>query len=359
MAVTVKGFQGSVSDADMATQFPTVPGVVTSSADSAVSAVGGARQVSVAPGSPNAHFVKRISDAAETLTLAPPSSGGKWYVIAVNRQWSPTNTAVLEAVDVGIATDGTVPTAAPVPTALPAGLRNNPGTAGSTSAFGHHQPLAWVHVRAADTTLTLFDLRHVVSSSGIVAAASFAALVMGGLYRPPMNTTQIPCLDGITYRWNGTKWCPWESPWYGITLTLLNWNLGNGATTRFEARWEDGFFRVRIWIALGSSASNTDGLIVTNLPEPVRYIANAANSTVLAGNSRAFDPTNGGYNFPLDIEVTGENLARVRPVCHVATGGFVYTTPIGAGTPFLNGALPQSAQVWLDFRYESNTYPRS
>lgn len=206
MTVTLKGFQGTVSDADMATQLPSIPGLVPLSADALVTAVSGARQVSVAPGAPNAHFVKRISDAAETLPLAPPSSGGKWYVIAVNRQWSPTNTATLEAVDVGITNDGTLPTAPPAFSGLPTGLRNNPGTAGSTSAFGHHQPLAWAHVRAADTTVTTFDLRSIMSTAGQVIPTGLPALTMGAAFRAPQFGAVVPTAEGIAYRWNKTAW---------------------------------------------------------------------------------------------------------------------------------------------------------
>lgn len=345
MAVTVKGFQGSVSDADMATQLPTVPGVVTSSADSAVSAVGGARQVSVAPGSPNAHFVKRISDAAETLTLAPPSSGGKWYVIAVNRQWSPTNTAVLEAVDVGIATDGTVPTAAPVPTGLPAGLRNNPGTAGSTSAFGHHQPLAWVHVRAADTTLTLFDLRHVASSSGVVAAASFAALVMGGLYRTPMPATMVPCLDGVTYRWSGTAWRAWASRWFDYATVYGGFNQGatGGGSARY--RWENGLVHAIIRVTLGSSASFT-GNVTVRLP----FASSATNG--LQPGTFTFKRGGTGQISSGVLFLTG--AIDVLLLVWGTSSGFLIHQPLANNAPF----PPDQGTEWvIDSTYESADSP--
>jgi hypothetical protein len=105
------------------------------------------------------------------VTLAPPTSGGKWYAITENRQWSPTNTAVLQADDLAVATDGTVP-AAPAVGAYQAAaaLPNQPGTAGSTA--GQRQVLAFVHVRAADTTLSIFDVRLVATKAGPLAATN-------------------------------------------------------------------------------------------------------------------------------------------------------------------------------------------
>lgn len=175
MTVTIKGFQGTVSDADMATQFPHHAPCVYGPGDLAVTAVAGARRVSIAVGTASGAFVKYMSDAAQTIDLAPPTSGGKWYAISLNRQWSPTNAVTLQADDLAVSNDGTVP-ATIVAAALAAAqaLPNLPGTAGSTS--GQRQVLALVHVRAADTTLTVFDLRLQRTGSGVMRAASFHAL---------------------------------------------------------------------------------------------------------------------------------------------------------------------------------------
>jgi hypothetical protein len=180
MAVTVKGFQSTISDVDMSTQFPHHAPSVYGIGDLAVSAVNGARTVSVAAGTAVAGFVKYLSDAAQTLALAPPSSGGKWYAITLDRQWSPTSTVTLKADDLA-ATDanGTIP-AQPSVAAMTAAasLPNQPGTAGSTA--GQRQVLALVYVRAADTTLTIFDMRLRRTGSGVAAAATLWALTYAG-----------------------------------------------------------------------------------------------------------------------------------------------------------------------------------
>jgi hypothetical protein len=175
MTVTLTGLQGTISDTAMATQFPHHAPAVYSMTDRVVTAVAGQRQVSVAAGSSIAGFLKRTSDAAETVTLAPPASGGKWYAITENRQWSPTNSAVLQADDLAVTDAGTSP--ATVPQAAytaAAALPNQPGTAGSTA--GQRQVLALVYVRAADTTLYVFDMRFVATKGGPMAVTTLHAL---------------------------------------------------------------------------------------------------------------------------------------------------------------------------------------
>jgi hypothetical protein len=175
VTVTTKGFQGTLSDVDLATQFPHHAPTVYSATDCLVSAVNGARTVSIAPGSSIGGFIKRTSDAAETIALAPPTSGGKWFAITVDRQWSPTSTATLKGDDLAQTTDGTIPTIVPLAVYnAAAALPNQPGSAGSTA--GQRQILALVHVRAADSTLTIFDMRLQATKSGTIAVSTLHAL---------------------------------------------------------------------------------------------------------------------------------------------------------------------------------------
>lgn len=175
MTVTLKGFQGTISDADMAGMFPHHAPSVASTADLAVTAVAGARTVSAAPGTAFGPFLRYTDDTARQMPLAPPTSGGKWYAITIDRQWSPTNTATMRADDLAVGNDGTVPgTPSVAVLQAAAALPNQPGTAGSTA--GQRQLLAFVHVRAADTTLTIFDARLIATRSGVLAVTSLHAM---------------------------------------------------------------------------------------------------------------------------------------------------------------------------------------
>lgn len=184
MATTVKGYQGTISDVDLATQFPHHAPSVYGPNDLAVTAVNGSRTVSVAAGTALAAFVKYTSDAPQTLNLAPPNSGVKYYAISLNRQWSPTSTCVLQADDLGVtdamSASGFLP--ASVFTAL-AALPDQPGTAGSTA--GARQVLAVVQVRAADTTLTIGDLRFVRTKGGTFLVNNLHALRWAGIKTDP------------------------------------------------------------------------------------------------------------------------------------------------------------------------------
>lgn len=181
MAVTVKGFQGTLSDTDLASQFPHHGPAVYGPGDLAVSAVANARSVSVAAGSALAPWIRYTSDAAQTVTLAPPASGGKWYAITLNRQWSPTATCVLQADDLAVTdangTSGSYPSNAALQAA--AALPNQPGTAGSTA--GQRQVLALVYVRAADTALVIHDMRMTATAAGTLQVLGFPALQMNNL----------------------------------------------------------------------------------------------------------------------------------------------------------------------------------
>ena len=230
MTVTIKGFQGTISDVDMATQFPHhMPAVFTAN-DLAVTAVGGARTVSVSAGSAISAFVRYTSDAAQTLALAPPTAGGKWYAITLNRQWSPTNTCVLQADDLAV-TDGTgtIPAVA-VPVAVLTAANALPdqlGTAGSTA--GQRQILALVYVRAADTTLGIFDARMVATKSGNLRGMTPHALAVA---KPKLLEGAIVTLGqwtapsgqihaGSTWRYNAGS---------GL-LTLFGRIFGSGTIT--------------------------------------------------------------------------------------------------------------------------------
>jgi hypothetical protein len=209
VTVTTKGYQGTLSDVDLATQFPHHAPCVYGLQDLIVAAVAGSRSVTVGAGSAVSAFVKYTSDASQTLNLAPPASGGKFYAITLDRQWSPTSTATLKADDLAV-TDGTGTAPVYPGAAITAAqaLPDQPGTAGSTA--GQRQVLALVYVRAADTTLTIYDTRLVRTSSGVLRAVTLhavafanAKLLDGAVLEISSNATNSGIINRAEFARNG------------------------------------------------------------------------------------------------------------------------------------------------------------
>lgn len=156
------------------------------------------RSVSVAAGSATAYGVRVTSDAAVTQALTAPGAGGAWYLLAWRRTWSPTKSAALQVL-AGPTTAGTVaPTAAPA--ALPAGFTSTAGTQAD-------QPIAWVWVSSASTTLAIFDVRLLTTlAGGTPLAPTLDALTVAALTlrEGALVASQPLAVAGGTLR--GTSW---------------------------------------------------------------------------------------------------------------------------------------------------------
>lgn len=149
MALTNKGFDGTVTEADFAImQAISGPEGVESAAAWAVTQ-GTGRQVSVAAQSGWAKAPGVISKDTAPITesLGTPTNG-QWYLIVRRVNWA-TDTVSVEAV-AHSTTSTTVPTVPP--TTYP--------TVSSTPGTEYDQFLAWAWVRSTDTTMVLFDLRQ-------------------------------------------------------------------------------------------------------------------------------------------------------------------------------------------------------
>jgi hypothetical protein len=163
MAWTSWGFDGTINEAQWS-QMAGLLGngyVAAGNGDCLVTAVGGARSVSVAAGTLYGDGVVSVNSGAETVAMTTPVNG-QWYVIALRRTWA-TNTAALVAI-AGATTSTTTPTVAP--TSFPT-LNTSPGTLTD-------QPIAWAWCNSANTTVVVFDIRlkAVKSMPPVVATAA-------------------------------------------------------------------------------------------------------------------------------------------------------------------------------------------
>lgn len=169
------------------------------------------RTVSVAAGNCDAFGIRVTNDAALAQSITAPGSGGAWYLITVRFNWS-AKTATLQALAGPTTGATTAPTGTPA--TLPATIQTAPGTQ-------FDLPLAWVWASSATSTLTLFDVRMRTLQNEAFASTP-AALVLFAQQFAPVAGMQVPSIsDGITYRWNGTAWKPWDSDWISFN-TVTN-----------------------------------------------------------------------------------------------------------------------------------------
>lgn len=148
MAWTNVGFDGTINEAEWSRLSGLLGNsyVAAGNGDCLVTAVAGARSVSVAAGSLYGDGVLSTNSAPETVAMTTPVNG-QWYVIALRRTWA-TNTAALVAI-AGATTSTTTPTAPP--TSFPT-LNTNVGVLTD-------QPIAWAWCNSANTTVVVYDIR--------------------------------------------------------------------------------------------------------------------------------------------------------------------------------------------------------
>ena len=163
MAWTNWGFDGTINEAQWS-QMAGLLGngyVAAGNGDCAVTAVPGARSVSVAAGTLYGDGVVSVNSGAETVAMTTPVNG-QWYVIALRRTWA-TNTAALVAI-AGATTTTTTPTTAP--TSFP--------TLNTSAGVLTDQPIAWAWCNSANTTVVIFDLRLLPMRTQPVSVADAA-----------------------------------------------------------------------------------------------------------------------------------------------------------------------------------------
>lgn len=187
MTTTSYGYTGSLNAGTWAQGEGFTGARVKGSGDLQVTAVGGSRAVNIAAGEAFSSGVRTVVTGSETVSLSTPAAG-QFFLIVAHRNWG-TNATSFVALD-GPTTTTSVPTSAP--TAPPSGYASTPGTS-------EDQALAWAWVNFSSTTVTIFDVRAVLSD-GIPVVPSTA-----GLYLLRGQVGQLAATsDGNVYKRTGT-----------------------------------------------------------------------------------------------------------------------------------------------------------
>lgn len=149
MAWTNIGYDGTINESQWATLSGLLGNsyVAAANGDCKVTAVSGARSVSVAAGTLYGDGVASTNSAPETVALTTPVNG-QWYLVCLRRTWA-SNTSALVAV-AGATTSTTIPTSPPstYPT-----INTNVGVLTD-------QPIAWAWCNSATTDVVVSDLRQ-------------------------------------------------------------------------------------------------------------------------------------------------------------------------------------------------------
>ena len=180
MAWTNWGFDGTITEIQWAklAGFLGSPYSAKDSSSCVVTAVSGARQVSVSAGTIYGDGVASVNDAPEVVSMTTPVNG-QWYVIALRRTWA-TNTAALVAIAGATTTTSTPSTP---PTSFP--------TLNTDQGVLTDQPIAWAWCNSANTTVVVSDLRKLPLSDQVVAIQAVDATQSSDISAiQAVNTTQ-------------------------------------------------------------------------------------------------------------------------------------------------------------------------
>lgn len=209
MALTNKGFNGTVEEADFARMFG-IGGTdgVDGSGSWAVTQ-GSGRQTSTAAQNGWA-FAKGViskDTAAITTNLGTPTNG-QWYLIVRRINWSTDTVSVVAIAHTTTST--TVPAATAFPGTYPT-MSTTPGTEWD-------QVLAWAWVRSTDTTMVIADLRKLPADTRLAAAEAELAARQIRTYKVA-DATARGAVTGMTegdlldqadtnarYRYDGAAW---------------------------------------------------------------------------------------------------------------------------------------------------------
>lgn len=343
MPIVSAGYSGTVNEAQWSRLFDAAPYWVDL-AGGQVAAVANARSVSIADGAIFGRGVRDVLTGVANLVLAPPASGGLWYLIAARRTWGTGASTTVVAITGGT-TDGTVP--ATPPTTLPTGAASS-GSAGFQRSPGvvDDQPLAWVHVRAADTTLTLFDLRLQLTVAGDLCAQSVHALNFQALTGNVRAGSLMACADGFTYRWGGSTWRRWDSEWANGD------NFGYQGTTQAPFA-RTGRYRMRggrllFQGTLTLSGGSLNASLVIGLPAGFTLdgYQSTLNGVVIAKN--ASDNYRGYWMGFQQNDATSIRIYTIGASGNASVPGYLNDLSVANNIPF-NEAWGQSDQLQFAF----------
>ena len=200
MAIVSAGYAGTVNDLQWAqlSRYFAMPYGVKDAAACAVTQQGSTKTFNVAAGE---FYGRGILDASDsTVNVAPtvPGSGGQWFLLVARRVWATKVTSFIAIA--AATTTTTTPTAPPV--SLPT-ISTNPGTQDD-------QPIAWVWVNSANTTVVIFDLRVRSDQNLWGRTPTFPNTYSREAHMPSPVTGQRTrvATDLWDREWNGSAWRP-------------------------------------------------------------------------------------------------------------------------------------------------------
>lgn len=223
MAQVTLGFDSNINEATMSEIMALVGaelGVVAGPSDWLVSAVPGARQVTVNPGAGLHAFVKVTTDDAPVLNLSSPPAGGRWALIVARRDWE-LNSCVfvpLTHSDTAAPAAGVDGTPLTHPVTMPAGYRADPGAL-------LDQPLAWAWTNSATTEVLLWDVREAPLRSAPIDGDE---RLLGSSAIRPFSSAPVG-IDGLVVTHGGPS--PVIQP---VTVTVLD---PTPVTIEVSLRW--------------------------------------------------------------------------------------------------------------------------
>lgn len=178
MAQTSWGFDGTINEAQWSEMAGLLGNgyVAADSASCVVTAVPGARSVSVSAGTLYGDGIVTVLDDAETVAMTTPVNG-QWYVIALRRTWATNSTALVAIA--GATTTTSTPTAPP--STLPT-LNADPGVLTD-------QPIAWGWCNSANTTVVVYDMRQFPVRRMPLTVAN--NVVRDGIFQTPTQGQQV------------------------------------------------------------------------------------------------------------------------------------------------------------------------
>lgn len=149
----------------------------------------------------------------------------------------------------------------------------------------------------------------------------------------------VYCLDsstGILWRYNGTAWQGWSSPWIAYTPTLTGTAVGTGgsASNSAEYKFTDGELRIRGRIVYGTTAPTYPTSPCVGLPAGFALRAPVVSNEYLLGRGTLFDAGVAVYGaWP---RYNGTNTDRFEIQQNAASAGG--TANITTTSPFTWGA---------------------
>lgn len=228
MAMTIAGFQGTVSETQWAQIMTAVAQKYTLTSGDPVRSSG--RTLLIDPRASVGAGVLVVTDTLTSVTVPAPATG-QWHLLVLRRTWGASRSA--QYILIPGATGPNAAQTAP-PTTLPAGRSSSVGVVDD-------EPVAWVYARSGTTELQLWQLsERVVEGTFTTALAGSVATASGWYYQ---DQTQV--LFSTPFSRPPRLLFSTETPWGAVQVDQLFEVTGAG-------------FRLRS-IRLGAQPSPTKG----------------------------------------------------------------------------------------------------